>query len=254
MDVSVLITTFNRPDALDLVFKTLACQTVAPREIIVCDDGSSPDTAKVIHGWCRYLPVRHVWLSDQGFRAARARNLGILAALSSYLIFLDGDCLMPSTFVESHIGIARRGTLVSGGRVLLDAEKTESFLGGRKHLDKAFHHWKFLRLPFGVVRDCTSQDWRSVRSCNFGIFRDEAVNVGGFDESYVGWGREDSDFVVRLIRHGIKVRSGRLAACVAHLHHFENPRDQLSENDARFHACQSDPTHIHSKSSILAQS
>lgn len=254
MNVSLLITTYNRPDALDLVLKTVANQSQVPSEVVVCDDGSSLETGMLVRQWKGQLPIRHAWQPDRAFRAARSRNLGISETTADYLVLIDGDCLLPPTFIENHMKLAKPGYLVAGGRYLLSESETDALLGEASLIEGAFTHWKFRAISLGLLRDLPPSAWDTVRTCNVGLYRDEIEAVGGFDESYVGWGREDSDFVVRLMHRGVKVRSGRFAACVAHLHHLERSRDQLSENDARFHACLSYPTHIHSKSSILAES
>ena len=254
MNVSLLITTYNRPDALDLVLKTVANQSQVPSEVVVCDDGSSLETGMLVRQWKEQLPIRHAWQPDCAFRAARSRNLGVSKSGAEYIVVIDGDCLLPPKFIENHVKLAKPGYLVAGGRHLLSESQTDAFLAEASLIEGAFTHWKFRALSLGLLRDLRPSAWDIVRTCNVGLCRDDMEAVGGFDESYVGWGREDSDFVVRLMHRGVKVRSGRFAACVAHLHHLERSRDQLSENDARFHACLSDPTHIHSKSSILAES
>ena len=84
-----------------------------------------------------------------------------------------------------------------------------------------------------------------------GMHRDSLLAIGGFDESYVGWGREDSDFVVRLIHKKTTVRSGRLSTCVAHLWHHEVSRNRLSVNDKFLQDTLTDESHILAKSSVL---
>ena len=254
MNVSLLITTFNRPDALDVVLKTVASQSQGPSEVVVCDDGSSLETSSLVRRWEGRLPIHHVWQPDRAFRAARSRNLGIFKSTAEYVVLIDGDCLLPPKFIENHVKLAQPGYLVAGGRHLLSESETDAFLAEASLIEGAFMHWKFRSVSLGLLRDLRPDAWEIVRTCNLGVYRDDIEAVAGFDESYVGWGREDSDFVVRLMHRGVQVRSGRFGACVAHLHHLERSRDQLSANDARFHASLSDPTHIHSKSSILAES
>ena len=55
--------------------------------------------------------------------------------------------------------------------------------------------------------------------------------VEGFDEAYTGWGKEDSDLAARLEKFGVKIVSGRFAACVSHLFHKEQPRSALEANE-----------------------
>lgn len=232
--VALLITTFNRSNALNLVLESVAAQTHLPDQVIICDDGSDIETGIVIDNWADKLTIIHTWQPNSNFRAARSRNIGALKSNTEYLVWIDGDCLVPPQFIENHLALARRGYLVSGGRHLLPHSVTEAHLLGYSPTQTAFKNWKFWFLPFNWLRDLGSKSWASVRTCNVGLYRDDLSAVGGFDESYIGWGREDSDFVVRLVNRGIRIRSGRLAVCVAHLHHVENCREQLSINEERF--------------------
>jgi len=233
--VSLIITTFNWPEALDLALQSVLKQNHKPAQVIVADDGSKTSTRLVIQRYKKILPIELVWQPDTDFRAARVRNLATLRANYKYLIFTDGDCLLPPNFVLSHYQLARRGKIVAGSRVLLNEQETNNLIYDKKKIDKQlFSKWKYGNLPLGILRDLKPNSWQTVRSCNFGVHRADMLKIRGFNEEYVGWGREDSDFVVRLIKSGVTVKSGRLAACVAHLYHQEQSRSLLSDNDARF--------------------
>ena len=252
MKVALLITTYNSPDVLNLVIASVADQTRRPDEVIICDDGSDQSTTSIISYWLNRLPIRHTWSPDINFRAASTRNLGISKSRAEVLIFVDGDCLIPPTFVEQHLELSQPGYLISGGRHLLTSEKTRSILKAELTLSSIFNNWKFLNLPFGILRDLGPKNWESVRTCNLSVYRQDVVRIAGFDESYVGWGHEDSDFVVRLIRSGIKIRSGRLAACVAHMYHSERSRASVSSNVRRFRETMNNPNHVMATSSVLS--
>jgi glycosyltransferase involved in cell wall biosynthesis len=251
VQVALLITTYNRPDALNCVLASVAKQSRSPDEVIVCDDGSDSNTSQIIAAWSSRLPILHIWSPDKNFRAALTRNLGILRSRGELLIFVDGDCLLPPSFIDNYVKLTQVGYLVSGGRHLLSPEKTRSILNECDLPFSAFDNWKFSSWPLGLLRDLSPKNWGVVRTCNLSVHREDALRIAGFDESYLGWGREDSDFVVRLIRSGVKIRSGRLAACVAHLYHPEMPRDQLSVNDNIFRETLNNPNHIMATSSIL---
>jgi len=251
VNVSLIITTYNRPNALNLVFETVVRQFRVPDQVVVCDDGSSSETRSLIRRWEERLPIRHTWQPDSDFRAARSRNLGLCRNDAEYAILIDGDCLLPPSFVENHIKLSRPGYLVAGGRRLLSELESRALLSGVASTDSSFKHWKFQSAPLGALRDLDSDAWETVRTCNLGLYTDDLETVGGFDESYIGWGREDSDFVVRLLHSGVKLRSGRLAACVAHLYHTESPRDRLSVNDQKFRKTLDNAKHVMATSSIL---
>ena len=200
--------------------------------------------------WKDKPPLRHVWQQDLGFRASRARNLGAAANCSDYIIWIDGDCLLPSNFIEKHVALSKPKHLIAGGRRLLSEEFTARMFTQNVAVDQAFDSWKFISFPLGYFRSIQSKSWNIVRSCNLSLYRDDLIEIGGFDESFVGWGREDSDFVIRLMNLGLKIKSGRLATCVAHLYHYDRSKSHLSINDERL-ARTLDSARIYSQRSIL---
>ena len=90
-----------------------------------------------------------------------------------------------------------------------------------------------LRLPLGPLRKLRSAQWLGARSCNLAVWRSDLDRVDGFDASFSGWGREDSDLLVRLIHAGVRRKDGRFATGVIHLWHREEDRSQLTANQAR---------------------
>jgi glycosyltransferase involved in cell wall biosynthesis len=247
--ISVVVATYNRPDALEAVLRSLAAQTDREFEVLVADDGSRPDTAVVVAAWQGRLGrrVAHVWHPDNGFRLAEIRNRAILAAAGSYCVFLDGDCLARPNFIAAHRRLAEPGRFVTGNRILLSRALSEAIL--RDGL--AAEHWSnaawlrerlggrinrlaaLLSLPLGPLRKRQARAWRGARACNLGIWRADLVAVDGFDSGFAGWGREDSDLFVRLMRAGVRRKDGRFATGVLHLWHAEADRSQLAANDRR---------------------
>ena len=235
MKTTLIITTYNWTPALDAVLKSVANQTHLPDEVIVADDGSMFDTQKLIERWLPVLgcSLIHVWQTDKSFRAARARNLAIAKSSGDHLIFVDGDCLLPPHFVKSHRLMIRPRTLISGGRILLGERQTKTLLDDPDgQFPKIFSKIKHLNLWWLPFRDRFLLSWRAVRTCNMAIFKEDLLSVYGFDESYVGWGKEDSDLAVRMEISGFKIVSGRLGACVSHLFHGQQPRTAVEANEA----------------------
>jgi len=215
-------------------------------EIIIADDGSTANTRDCVTRLAAGapVPVNYVWQPDDGFRAAMARNRGTLAATGDYIIFLDGDCVPQRDFISRHRALAQQGFLVSGSRILLGQALTERALrdgidvaglsiAQRLRLRLAGEMNKFLqtvvRWPdVGRVRRKFS--WRRIKSCNLGVWKADLLAVNGFDESFTGWGHEDSDLVVRLFHAGVLRKDGAMATEVLHLWHAEAERDQASSN------------------------
>jgi glycosyltransferase involved in cell wall biosynthesis len=249
MRAAVIITTYNRPDALAAVLEGYAAQTAGRFELLVADDGSADDTRRLVQERARRspFPLRHVWQEDRGFRAAAARNRALAATEADYVIFSDGDCVPPPRFVARHLALAERGWFLAGNRVLLSARFT------RRVLDEAIpiHAWStarwlaawarrdvnralpLLALPDGGFRRRSPARWEGVKTCNLSAWRADLMRVNGFDESYSGWGLEDSDLVIRLLHAGVKHKSARFAAPVFHLWHAEHDRSRLAENRRR---------------------
>ena len=127
---SVIITTYNRPDALAAVLEGFRNQSKTDFEVVITDDGSTQDTADLIGHLARQMPfpVRHVWQEDKGFRAAAARNRAIAASSGDYVIFVDGECIPFPDFITTHLRLAESGWFVAGNRILMNPSFTRRVL------------------------------------------------------------------------------------------------------------------------------
>lgn len=227
--ISIIVATYNWPQALDCVLAGLAKQTWRSFEIIVADDGSRPDTANIVEQWKARLdvPLIHAWQPDEGFRLSRVRNLAASKSSGGYLIFIDGDCIPPTTFVEDHARLAKRGWFVGGRRGFLSPRATAEILDHRLdpyHLRPAdfikhSHAGRMRRLPLGPLRRLRPLRWKQVEGCNMAVWRDDFLRVGGFDEAFREYGHEDVDFALRLMRSGLKGVWATYAATLLHLDH-----------------------------------
>lgn len=247
--LSIIVATYNRPDALDAVLRTLAQQSDRHFEVLVADDGSSPQTAALVDSWKARLSCRlvHVWHPDHGFRLAEIRNRAILLSEGDYCLFLDGDCIARPNFVAAHRALARRGWFVTGNRILVSRDLSERILRERLTAERWsftdwFRTWRsgginrltpLLSLPLGPLRKVRAGTWRGAQGCNVGVWRSDLIAIDGFDGKFRSWGREDSDLFVRLMRAGVRRKDGRMATGVLHLWHREADRSGLSENEVQ---------------------
>ncbi len=249
---SVIITTYNRPDALAAVLEGFRVQSNHDFEAVIADDGSTDETAHLIRRMSERLPfpVHHVWQEDKGFRAAAVRNRAIAASHGDYVIFVDGDCIPLPDFIASHFRLAERGWFVSGNRILMSRLFTGRVLaeklpvhswGSLQWMCARMRGWinrvlPLLRLPYGRLRKHKRDQWEGAKTCNLAIWREDLLRVNGFDERYQGWGHEDADLVVRLIRSKVWRKEARFSVPVLHLWHPHVERAGLADNVSRLQA------------------
>ena len=244
--ISLVISTYNRPDALAAVVEACFLQTDTNFEIIIADDGSGQATRECVDALIMRSPVpmQHIWQPDDGFRLAMARNRGTIASRGDYLVFLDGDCIPQRDFIAQHRKLAQKGYMVTGSRILLSEAFTARVLAERidlpaaggaamcgfrlkGHMNKVLQ--VMLRLP-DIGRASDRFSWRRIKGCNLGMWRSDLETINGFDESFRGWGHEDSDLVVRMFNAGVMRKDGAFATEVFHLWHREAQRDQATSN------------------------
>jgi len=244
MRISLIITTYNWKEALERSLHSVLAQTLLPLEVLVADDGSGPDTGDLVRAVAQTapIPVIHSWQEDRGFRSARSRNLAIARAQGDYLILIDGDILLEPHFIADHRPFARPRYFVQGTRALLGPERSAQVLAGgplgfglftpgvenRKNCLRSVWLARLFSLP--------SRRLAGIKTCNFAFWRQDAWRVNGFNEDFVGWGREDSEFAARLINSGLRRRDLKFHGLGYHLHHPIQTRDRLAINDALLQA------------------
>lgn len=244
--LSVVVTTYNRPAALAAVLAGLLAQHDRGFEVLIADDGSADETRRLVERVAANaaLPIAHVWQEDRGFRAGAARNRAAARAAGGYLVFLDGDCVPRRDFVARHRALAERGWMVAGNRILLSPQFTEEVIAESLPIhDWTAAQWRSARAagainrtaplhrwPLGPLRKLTARRWQRVRTCNLGVWADDFRAVNGFDETFEGWGFEDSDLAVRLLNLGVRRKEGAFATGVLHLWHRENDRSREAAN------------------------
>ena len=244
MKVSLIVTTYNWKEALRLSLLSAFEQSTLPDEIIVADDGSSDGTDAMIEELRQLSPVPliHSWQEDEGFRAARSRNLAISKASSEYIVMIDGDMLLHRHFIKDHMACATKNCFLQGSRVLMDAGLTQ----------QRFHHasltfpsiWDkglknrtnglYIPLLSKFICRKTMRKHRSIRSCNFSCYRKDILSVNGFNEDFVTWGREDSELAERLYNKGVRRKNLKFSGIQYHLYHKEGSSN--SGNDALLQA------------------
>lgn len=243
---SLIITTYNRPDALAAVLESVLHQTELPNEVIIADDGSGIETQQVVEYYQANFPVplKHCWQEDAGFRLAESRNRALAQTTSEYVVMIDGDMIMHPKFIADHKINAELGVFIQGGRIILPEAKTDEILSQpsqyprirwyQKGIEKRFEkRFSTCHIPCltRLLRKKKSSQHKGIRGCNMAFFLKDAIQVNGFNNEFIGWGREDSEFVERLYNAGVKRADIRFSAIAYHLWHDEAQRDALPHND-----------------------
>jgi glycosyltransferase involved in cell wall biosynthesis len=216
-EISVVVTTFERPWHLERVLEALAVQSVASRlEVIVTDDGSRDETPAVVRRFAQQapFPVRFITQEHDGFRAAICRNRGVAEATAPFLMLLDGDCVPPPRHIQTHLECHKPGVVTNTYCVLFDRRTTDKIT-----LDTirsaAYQDWA----PAAELRKLRRLQWKSqfynfwnhptkprLRSGDVGMLRSDYRLVNGMDQRFRGWGSEDDDLGIRFRAAGLKIQ------------------------------------------------
>lgn len=248
-NLAVVISTYNAPSMLRLVLQGYKAQNDADFCIYIADDGSAQQTTDLIDELRHEFPVpiEHVRHEDRGFRKARIHNEVIRQCREDYILLTDGDCIPLPGLVATHRRFASRGCFVSGSRILLSEPISRRLQDGSEPLTSLSSgrllQWRmrgeinrFLPLILPLRASSPNTRLAGIRGCHLACWRQDLMNVNGFDEAFEGWGREDSDLAARLLHAGVKRRNLR-GMPVLHLWHAEESRHRLAENDAMLAQC-----------------
>jgi glycosyltransferase involved in cell wall biosynthesis len=237
--LALVVNTYNQPEYLKRVLAAVEGQTFRPNELLLADDGSGDETREVFAAWrVSGMDCEHVWQRNEGFRRSRILNQAIARARSEYIVFLDGDTVPHPEFLADHRRLAATGVFVQGHRALIEQRAAAFFGTGEFSRDRRQALWSgqvrglkhAYRWPIALKR--VRSDLRGVRGCNLAISRRDLLRVNGYNEAFVGWGREDSELAVRLMNSGVRRLDVRGWAVCYHLWHPPASRGGLGANDA----------------------
>ena len=250
MTPTIILSTYNQPRWLALVLEGFAYQTTTDFELIVADDGSGEETARVITDMQQRAPYqfRHVWHPDNGFQKCAIMNRALAEARGSYVIFTDGDCIPTPTFVERHLALARPGRFLSGGYVKLPLSVSNAITP--EAVSKALAtDPRWLReqgmprtsalvklstsMVVGRLLDAATTTRPTWNGHNASTWKEHLLAINGFDERLV-YGGEDRELGERLVHLGISGMQVRYRIGCVHLDHPRGyvSREGIEANDA----------------------
>lgn len=235
VDIAVIVSTFERPGHLEKCLASLVGQRGAEGrfEVVVTDDGSRDDTLQMLAAAVGRLPFPFTFTTHahEGFRLARCRNEGVAASTAPYLLFTDGDCILPPDHVAIHLRARRPGRIIAGDCLRLDEKATALVDAASLHagrFPRRLPGREVVRLRLKGLRAkvyevCRASMRPRLSGNNIGLWRIDYERVNGFDEQYVGWGLEDRDLQHRLERIGLRASSILLRTAPVHLWHPPAP-------------------------------
>ncbi len=239
MKTSLLISTYNWPEALELVLLSVGNQMEKPDEILIADDGSSEETKNLIKDFQKKLivPIHHFWHEDKGFRKAIILNKALAAAKGEYIIQVDGDCIMHKDFVRDHKALAQSNVYLFGSRVNIQEKFLPELFASQKIKFNFFaqgikKRTRNLRLPvLSNLFRTTDEVSDKMRGCNVSFWKKDVVAVNGYNEEFEGWGREDSELIIRMMHNGVLGRRLRYRGIVYHIWHEVKDQSRFEIND-----------------------
>jgi len=219
-EIALIISSYQQARHLQWVLASVAGQVglePGALEVVVTDDGSTDETSRMVEAFAHSVdfPVRFITHPHQGFGLARSRNDGVRASSAPYLLFLDGDCLIPPDHLACHLKHRKPGAVMAGYCCRLDRTTTER-IDEQAIFRGDYLQWvppSELRLLAKMDRKARFYNWiRHPRKPkmfggNIGIWRADFERVNGFDENFQAWGGEDDDLRLRLRRAGVRIHS-----------------------------------------------
>lgn len=233
-----------------MILEALERQTYKNFEVVIAEDNNALELKNLIKNYQGHLEIIHTSQEDKGIQKMRSLNNGILASKGEYLIFIDGDCIPYSTFIESHIQLSQKDTIISGRRCNLgpkfsqklrlkyikswDLEKKFLFYfpllnfdNKEGHIEAGFHFnpngWFYKK--FLQKRSSNTQ----LLGCNYSCYKEAIVLINGYDEGYgetaIG---DDTDLEWRFRMAGYKIKSAKNIANIFHLYHDRSSRENIS--------------------------
>lgn len=262
MKVSLIVAVYKDVEGLELILNSCSQQSYTHFEVVVAEDGESKEMKEFINlAREKYaFEILHTTQEDNGVRKSRSQNNGIRASRGEYLIFIDGDCLLYSNFIENHLALSGENNIVTGRRVnlgqnfsqqLRNKEISTTWLEKhfiRKYLDikkdaKDERHSEegFQIKPYGLIHKLMIKSRKKrfpMLGCNMSMYKQRMLDTNGFDE---GLGNasaaSDTDLEWRFEGIGCKIVSARFLANEFHLYHTRSPQDydrnaveQMQEN------------------------
>lgn len=254
MKVSLIIAFYKDLAALGLILDAMRRQTYQNFEIVVAEDNDAPETRNFL-AQHDDLSIIHNQHPDIGRTKAAAQNKAVCAATGEYVVFIDGDCIPYSTFIEGHVKLSQAKTVISGRRVNLPGTLSAKMRDKKLSFERLEHHYTWYAARYLIwekeshyeqgfyfnpeghfYKNIIARRKRNTQilGCNFSCYKQDFVAINGFDESYgLSILGDDTDLNWRFADYGASIKSCKNVANVFHLHHKRPVYDYDFREDLR---------------------
>jgi glycosyltransferase involved in cell wall biosynthesis len=191
-DVSVIMPLYNGERYVLDAIRSVAAQSVLPRDLIVVDDGSTDGGAARLQDLV--VPFQLTVATQPNRGQAAARNHGVRLSTQAFVAFLDQDDL----WMSDHLEVLARAAAQRSDIAWVYGDFDEIDGRGRT-VTKRYLRENGVANPKPSLRACVSRDLMVLPSASL-LRRDALLAVGGFDEALSGY--EDDDLFIRMFRAG----------------------------------------------------
>lgn len=233
---SLVISTYNWPQALELCLLSVLQQKILPQEVVIADDGSKVETKNLVDNFRSKfsIPIKHVWHKDDGFKKTIILNEALRNSVGEYIIQIDGDIILHPLFIKEHLISAKKKSFIRGSRTLINATTTQHVLNNKKfninfyskgllNRINAFHSPILSTLMMLGSKNNSPKD---VIGCNTSFWKNDFIQINGYNNEILGWGREDGELAARFINNNIQKKKLKFSAICFHLYHNTYSRDR----------------------------
>ncbi|MDF1882599.1 glycosyltransferase [Sulfurimonas sp. SAG-AH-194-C21] len=256
--VSLIVAVYKDTEALKLIVESLKVQTYENFELIIAEDGSSVIMRDYINSiQDTFFNIIHTTQEDYGIRKSMSQNNAIRSSTGSYLIFIDGDCIPYSTFIEYHVKLAEKKHFLGGKRVNL-GPKYSLMLRSNKMISYNLEKNFFIKY-FSIKKDALEKHSEegfsfspdsliynlfikkrkkklALVGCNFSCFKEDILKINGFNEELGDAAvASDTDIQWRLEAIGLKVKSCKFVANEFHLYHKRSSAQARGNTELYMH-------------------
>ena len=235
---SLITSTYNWPEALELLLLSIKNQSYLPNEVIIADDGSGNETAVLIKTFQKDFPVplHHIWHKAEVNEKPKILNKAIAVAKYEYIIEVDGDIIIHKDFIRDHLSLAEKNVYLYGSRATIQKKYLKNLFKKKQITFNFFSkgilkRGRTLRIPF-LAKRFKKETIISpkLRGCNMSFWRANFIKVNRFNEVLVGWGMDDSEMIQRLINSGVKGKRIKFMGLVYHIYHKKQDKSKIKHN------------------------